>query len=299
MRLLFAILLAFGATFAATTDKNHYCAAMVKCLDTKPSDCSEADFKPAAKIKYDAEYCEPFKEMQARGLKAGTKVGREVYTKLAGDYRVIYESKGTLQATADMMAFLFDNMSFTAKLINAYKDASYDLHYTSKDRKKFAGSNGRSLSGTFTWALQDSAGTKLGLRNVFMGYGSAQVLKWKLHGSAVAVLDLDPKKDGTMKYRLRAIVFPGNSVLNSIMQMRIFKAVVGDKIDHIVSDIVSSAKSFADGNRKPIQKSKDFEAGEMKQTMELFNQVTEGKLKWQLGDWQNHEGLRNGTKAKP
>lgn len=299
MPFLLAILLAATLAFPATTSKNHYCAALSKCLDIRPSDCTEAEFKPVAKIKYDAAYCEPFKEMQRRGLKAQHKVGREIYTKLAGDYRVIYESKGTLQATADMMSFLFDNMNFTAKLINAYKDASYDLRYTSKDRKSFAGSNGRSLSGTFTWALQDSAGTKLGFRNVFLGYGSAQVLKWKLHGSAVAVLDLDPRQDGTVKYTLRAIVFPGNSVLNSIMQMRIFKSVVGDKIDHIVSDIVSSAKSFADGNRKPIQKSKEFDSPELKRTMELFNQVTGGKLKWQLGDWKNYEGEKNGTEAKP
>ena len=182
-------------------------------------------------------------EITKRGLSADPKItgATEIYSRLRRQYRAIYENKGTLPLGQNVISYLFDNMPFTAELINAYLGTNYKLEYTSKDRRFFSGSNGRSLSGEFFWALQDSAGQKLGMRNVFFGYGHAQVLKWALHGTAVAYLDMDPVSDKEIRYKLTAIVFPGNSVLNSIMQMRVFKSVVGDNIDHIVKDIKKSS----------------------------------------------------------
>ncbi len=284
------------------------CPAVKICLNETLSGCP-ATIQQNKRINYDSVFCAPFKELKARGLSAENPVGREIYTKLSGEYRVLYESQGTVAATASMMSFLFDHMPFTAELINAYQDAKYELNYTNKSHTSFSGTNGRSLSGDFIWALQDSAGVQKGFRNVFLGYGRAKVLKWSLRGTAIAFLDMNPMPGGLVQYRLRAVVFPANSILNSIMQMRLFKAVVSDKIDHIVQDVVQSAQSFAKGNKKPIEKllkeketavqkmsqdkkntkpaphnnNMEKNSKRFKETLEEFERVVKGKS-WTLGD---------------
>ena len=189
-------------------------------------------------------------------------------------------------------------MPFTAQLINAYLGTNYQLEYTSKNRRFFSGSNGRSLSGEFYWALQDSAGQKLGMRNVFFGYGHAQVLKWALHGTAVAYLDFYPVSETEIRYKLTAIVFPGNSVLNSIMQMRVFKSVVSDKIDHIVSDIKKSSGEYFKGNKEPMLKSAALKSMENVQYILDFENVVNG-APWKLGDFEKLQEQRRHAKEVP
>ena len=220
-------------------DMRSFCSGMHKCLDIKYDACTEADLKPWPKISYDEEFCGPYKEIVKRGFPLDIKAPMmtDVFLRLGRQYRAIYSSEGTLPLEVNEISYLFDNMPFTADLINAYLESEYTLEYNSLNRRYFSGSNGHGLSGDFYWALQDSAGTKTMLRNMFFGYGYAQILKWSLKGTAVAFLDMDLVAPRKLKYKLTAVVFPANSVLNSIMQMRVFKSVVGDKIDHIVKDI--------------------------------------------------------------
>lgn len=293
------LFLCIFAVFSMAADKAQLCPAVQKCLGITLEQCSQEDLKPLGKVKYDEEFCKPFKEISKRGLDPKSKVGEELYGKLGSEYRVIYEYKGSLPATPSMMAFLFDYMPFTAKLVNAYQDENYELHYTSKDHRKFSGSNGRSLSGDFIWALQDSAGTKKLMRNVFLGYGRAKVLKWSLQGIAVAYLDMEQNTKGEMNYKLTAIVFPANPILNSIMQMDVFRKVVNMKLDRIVKDVVGSAKTYAKGNKKPIAKSKLFTSQEDQELLKAFEEVVGGR-KWELGDamkiaeQKKQEGTQNG-----
>ena len=276
------------------------CSGVKKCLNIDYGFCTEADQKPWPKVKYNDEYCEPFKEITKRGLPADPNItgATEIYSRLGRQYRVIYENRGALPANERMLSFLFDNMPFTAQLINAYLGTNYQLEYTSKNRRFFSGSNGRSLSGEFYWALQDSAGQKLGMRNVFFGYGHAQVLKWALHGTAVAYLDFYPVSETEIRYKLTAIVFPGNSVLNSIMQMRVFKSVVSDKIDHIVSDIKKSSGEYFKGNKEPMLKSASLKSMENVQYVVDFENVVNG-APWKLGDFEKLRKQREQTKEVP
>lgn len=287
------IFICIFAVCSIAADKELLCPAVQKCLNITLEQCSTEDLKPHKKIKYDSAFCAPFIEISKRGLDPRSAVGNELYAKLGSEYRVIYEYKGSLPATKNMMAFLFDYMPFTAKLVNAYQGENYELHYNSKDQKTFSGTNGRSLSGDFIWALQDSAGTKKLLRNVFLGYGKCHILRWDLQGIAVAYLDMDPNTKGEMNYKLTAIVFPANSVLNSIMQMDLFRKVVNTKLDHIVKDVVGSAKTYAKGDKKPIVKSKLFTSPRDQELLKLFEEVVAGR-NWELGD-----ALKQSAENKP
>lgn len=278
---------AIKARLGNDDDYRSLCSGVKACLNMDYPTCTAEDQVPWPKVKYDSDYCAPFIEITKRGFKADPAVPMsiEIYARLGRQYRVIYENKGTLPLGADVISYLFDNMPFTAQLINAYLDSHYELNYTSSNRRFFSGSNGRSLSGDFYWALQDSAGQKLGMRNLFFGYGHAKILKWSLHGTAVAYLDMDEVSRKELKYKLTAIVFPANTVLNSIMQMKVFKSVVDQKIDDIVDDIKKASGSYFSGNKEPMLKSAVLKSDENVQYIIDFENVVNGGH-WRLGDFE-------------
>jgi len=266
-------------------DVRSFCSGMNKCLDIKYEACTEEELTPWSRIDYNTEYCAPYKEIVKRGFSLNMKepLVIDIFMRLGRKYRAIYESEGTLPLEVDEISFLFDNMPFTADLINAYLETEYTLEYNSLDRRYFSGGNGHGLSGDFYWALQDSAGTKLMLRNMFFGYGYAQILRWSLRGTAVAFLDMNLVAPRTIKYKLTAYVFPGNSVLNSIMQMRVFKNVVNSKIDDVVNDIKKAASMYYGGNKQPIEKNEKLRTPENARHVAEFDKVVAG-APWKLGD---------------
>ena len=268
-------------------DVRSLCSGLKKCLDVDFRGCSAGDKHPWPHLKYDDEYCGVFHEVVKRGFepKAGEPMVEEIFARLGRRYRAIYENKGTLPLGETVISYLFDNMPFTADLINAYLETNYELEYTSPNRRFFRGSNGRSLSGEFYWALQDSAGQKLGMRYLFFGYGHAKVLKWSLHGTAIAFLDMDEMPNKQIKYKLTAIVFPANSVLNSIMQMKVFKSVVNDKIDHIVSDIKKASGKYFGGDKGPMLTNARLKSFDNVQYVIDFENVVNG-APWKLGDFE-------------
>lgn len=269
------------------------CSGLKACLNVDYEGCLESDQKPLPKIKYDKEFCEPYKEISKRGFKpsAKTEMSVEIFSRLGKQYRAIYVNKGTLPLNENVIGYLFDNMPFTATLINTYLETNYTLTYPSSNHRYFNGSNGRSLTGEFYWALQDSAGYKLGLRNLFFGYGHAKILKWSLSGTAVAYLDMDPLPGNKLSYKLTAIVFPANTVLNSIMQMGVFKKVVNEKLDDIVSDVKKAAGMYFGGNLEPIKKSSVLKSKENVQYLQDFESVVKGKP-WKLGDFDKLQKQR-------
>ena len=274
-------------------DLRALCSGLKICMDIDYEGCFEEDKKPWPHHKYDKEFCGVFKEVEKRGFLPDPNVtmAAEVYARLGRRYRAIYVNEGTLPLNEDVIKYLFDNMPFTAQLINAYLDENYTLEYTHPNRRFFNGSNGRSLSGEFYWALQDSAGKRLGMRNLFFGYGHAHVLKWQLHGTAIAYLDMDPLPGNKLKYKLTAVVFPANSMLNSIMQMKVFRSVVNSKIDQIVDDVKKASKMYFSGNKEPMLKSASLKSAENVQYVLDFEEVVNG-AHWELGDFERLQKAR-------
>jgi hypothetical protein len=225
-------------------------------------------------LEYTPEVCSPFRELRGRGIDLNSAIAQTMLSSLGGEYRVLYEVSGTLPVNVQMMDYLMDHMPFTAELVNAYQETKYAIQYLDPNKKRFKGDNGRSLRGTFRWVLQDSAGAKSGQRHVFWGLGSAKVLLWELHGLAVIFFDLDPVDQRHMKYRLRAIVFPGNGMLNGVMKMDVFRSVAMEKMQMIVGHIEASARRFGAGDRKPIQQSEVFKKNAaLKELLQGFDAV--------------------------
>ncbi len=267
------ILFTFFASWADPNAKQ-LCSGVQQCLGYKLPGCKVADTQPFEDLVYTPEVCSPFRELRNRGLDFQTPIAQTMLSSLGGKYRVLYEVSAVLPVNVQMMDYLLANMPFTAELVNAYEGTKYNIQYLESNKKRFKGDNGSNLRGTFRWIADDSAGTRKGQRHIFWGLGSAKVLLWELHGLAVIFFDIDPVDSKHMKYRLRAIVFPSNGMLNSVMRMDMFRNVAMEKMQKIVGNIESAAKRFGAGERKPIQTSTLFQNSKvMKEILQGFDAV--------------------------
>jgi len=253
------------------------CSGVKQCLNYDFPQCSAEEKKPNPDIKYNPEFCAPYIELKNRGLKTNNPRAYDLYRYMGRQYRVVYKLNGKLPVSKEMMIYLFDNMDFTAQLVNAYRKTKYTIKYDSPDRKAFSGDNGDNLFGSFVWLLNDSAGRDPGMHNVFFGRGKTKILAWKLHGTATAILDLKAIGKDSVSYEFRSIVSPSGAVLNSIMNLGVFNKVVSGKIKEIVDNIEGAAREFANGNRSPISSYPVFKSGKWKKNLQEFDVVTKKK----------------------
>lgn len=281
--LLFAI---FSLSSAGPTKdelRRNACAAAKACLGTTLPRCSEQELTPVEGVRFDPDFCGPFKDLRDRGIDLQSPVTFEIFGHLGSRYRVIYETSGKLPVSGDMISYLFDHFPFTTVLVNLFQGTEYTIHYNSANQRLFSGNNGGHLFGDFYWVLQDSAGTGKGFHNVFYGSGRCKILKWNLHGIAVAILDMHPE-NGQTHYRFKAIVFPANAVLNSIMKMGFFRDVVNSKIAEIIKNISESSESYIAGNHTPVDTSSILKSPRFAPELAEFREVAAGKIKWTVGD---------------
>lgn len=283
--LLFALLSLASAAETRDALRHNACAATRECLGIILPQCSEKELAPVKDIEYDRDFCAPFDDLKGRGIDLRSPVTFEILGHLGNRYRVIYEAEGKLPVSGDMMSYLFDHFPFTTVLVNLFQGTEYTIHYNSANQRLFSGNNGGHLFGDFYWVLQDSAGTGKGFHNVFYGSGRCKILKWNLHGIAVAVLDMHPDPaNGQTRYRFKAIVFPANAVLNSIMKMGFFRDVVNSKISEIIRNISESSESYVAGNHAPVDTSSLLKSPRYAKELAEFREVAAGKLKWTVGD---------------
>lgn len=281
--LLFAI---FSLSSAGPTKdelRRNACAAAKACLGTTLPRCSEQELTPVEGVRFDLDFCGPFKDLRDRGIDLQSPVTFEIFGHLGSRYRVIYETSGKLPVSGGMISYLFDHFPFTTVLVNLFQGTEYTIHYNSANQRLFSGNNGGHLFGDFYWVLQDSAGTGKGFHNVFYGSGRCKILKWNLHGIAVAILDMHPE-NGQTHYRFKAIVFPANAVLNSIMKMGFFRDVVNSKIAEIIKNISESSESYVAGNHAPVDTSSILKSPRFAPELAEFREVAAGKIKWTVGD---------------
>jgi len=275
--LIFALAFVFVSAICAKepdAGRLAMCSGVKQCLNYDFPQCSAEEKKPNPDIKYNAEFCAPYIELKQRGLQANDHRARDLFRYMGRQYRVIYKLNGTLPVSKDIMMYLFDNMEFTAQLVNAYRKTKYTITYDTPDRKIFSGDNGDNLFGNFVWLLNDSAGLNTGMHHVFFGRGRTKILSKNLYGTATAILDLKEKGKDSVAYEFRAIVSPSGAILNTLMNLGFFKSVVNGKIKEIIDNIEQAANEFSKGNRKPISDYARFKEEKWKKNLLEFEEIT-------------------------
>jgi hypothetical protein len=264
--LLAGIICTLLCTFAhaRTADHSTYCSGMYYCLQETVKGCSAEDYTSGDIPKTDT-YCSIFKDLQARGLRSTSTQGRQIYQKVSGKHHVEYTLEGTLPMPAEVMTHLMNNLPFAAQLVNAYQGTNFQAAYLDKTKKRFSGS-GESLSGIFNTVLQNAGQT----RSLYHGFGTTEVLVWRLSGTALVMFDFEEVGPQKLTYRVRCIVFPHNVFVKSILNFFLFRNAIVDVLDETFGDIQDSAMAFHRGEHAPIENYPAFSTPEGRQQIEEF-----------------------------
>ena len=194
--------------------------------------------------------------------------GKQIYKKVSGKHRVEYAIDGTLPLSAAVITYLMNNLPFAAQLVNAYQGTKYQAAYLDKTKKRFSGS-GESLSGVFTTVLQNEQQT----RSLYHGSGTAEVMVWRLRGTALVTFDFEEAGPRAITYRLRCMVFPNSLFVKSILNFSLFRNAIVKVLDETVGYIQDSAVAFQRGEREPIKNYPAFSTPEGRQHIKEFQEL--------------------------
>jgi hypothetical protein len=218
-------------------------------------------------FEFDSTRCLEARLLNARGVTPTHPiVGYKLYRFLGMEYRVIYTVEDDLPISEARMAYLLGDLPLAARLVSHFRKESYTAQYLDPERKAFKGTKGKRLKGE----ARLISGTTAEKRLFYFGYGVAEVAWWKLKGPALMDFSYAmPPKGKTLKYRMKILVFPGSGVINTIMNMGMFRKVVLGKIKEVLEDITDSARQLAAGGGAELLESKDW-SEEEKRKIEAF-----------------------------
>jgi len=173
----------------------------------------------------------------------------------------MYVVVDTVPIPMPALDLLMANIPVAAKLINSYRDTKYQAEYPiAHDSLFFKGNNGKNLSGQARqlWIRDDHR------ERVYWGQGKVSVLKWNMVGNVVIEFRAWPVAPGSplTSYSLRFTMFPANALVNSIMNMGMFKSVALGKIQEILDDVMQASQAYAQG--KPALKPVTYTPEELK-----------------------------------
>ncbi|HKP96402.1 MAG TPA: hypothetical protein VJ385_11660 [Fibrobacteria bacterium] len=238
-------------------------------LPLPPGYCPDPSALEKPKFKYDSTRCQEGRTLTARGVgPSHPLVGYNLYRFLGMEYRVLYTVEDELPISDARLAYLLADLPLSARLVSHFMKEPYTAEYTDPLRTHFKGTKGKRLRGDAT-LISGSSGEK---RLFYFGYGVATVAWWTLRGPALMEFSYAPApgKDKVLKYRMKLLVFPGNGVINGIMNLGLFRKVVLGKVKEVLTDITGTAQKLAGGGGAEILKSKDWTAEEKKKIEEFL-----------------------------
>jgi hypothetical protein len=248
-------------TMEITPALRDYCKLLYACGLKVPSGACPAprELGTPAPFGPTSERCVEAKELEARGLRADhPEYGFRLYRFLGFEYRVVYAIPDTLPISRARFEYLLGDIPLAARLVAHYRNTPYEAQYTNLQRTHFKGSKGPRLRGE---ARLISGGFPEG-RLIYIGSGVAEVAFWTLVGPAMMdfryhAVPATAKVGERVAYDLKVVVFPGNGVINSIMNMGLFRNVVTGKVQDVLTDITETAKLLqADQGKQVLQNSK-------------------------------------------
>ncbi|MDB5047867.1 MAG: hypothetical protein JWO30_938 [Fibrobacteres bacterium] len=246
-----------------------FCNLLWGCALPVPAGyCPDQSTIAKPKFTYDSARCLEARTLTARGVgPSHPLIGYNLYRFLGMEYRVLYTVEDELPISEARLAYLLADLPLSARLVSHFMDEPYTAEYIDPQRTHFKGTKGKRLKGDAT-LISGSSDEK---RLFYFGYGVATVAWWTLRGPALMDFSYAPApgKDKVLKYKMKLLVFPGNGVINGIMNLGLFKKVVLGKVKEVLNDITGTAQKLAAGGSAEILKSKDWSAEE-KQKIEAF-----------------------------
>lgn len=251
-----------------------YCKLLYACgLKMPPGACPAPHaLGPPAPFGPSSERCVEARELESRGLRADhPEYGFRLYRFLGFEYRVVYAIPDTLPISRARLEYLLGDIPLAARLVAHYRNTPYEAQYTNPQRTHFKGSKGPRLRGE---ARLISGSFSEG-RLIYIGSGVAEVAFWTLVGPAMMdfryrEVPAAGKSGEKVAYDLKVVVFPGNGVINSIMNMGLFRNVVTGKVQDVLKDITETAKLLEADQGKQVLQSGKWSASDKKKVEALL-----------------------------
>lgn len=230
--------------------------------------CPDPSTLEKPKFAYDSARCQEGRTLTARGVAPSHPLyGYNLYRFLGMEYRVLYTIEDELPVSDERFAYLLADLPLAARLVSHFRSEPYTAEYIDPQHTHFKGTKGKRLRGDAT-LISGSSGEK---RLFYFGYGVATVAWWTLRGPVLmdfSYVDA-PGKAKVLKYKMKLLVFPGNGIINGIMNLGLFKKVVLSKVKEVLSDITETARKVSSGGAAEILTSKDW-SQEDKKKIEAF-----------------------------
>lgn len=251
-----------------------YCGLIYACgLKVRAGTCpAPKELGPPAPHSPTGERCVEARELEARGLRADNPdFGFRLFRLLGFEYRVVYRVPDTLPISRARLEYLMGDVPLAAKLISHYRQTPYKAEYVDAARTHFKGEKGERLRGE----AKIISGSFAERRLIYLGTGVAEVAFWTLVGPGMldfnyAEIPATGKTPERVAYELKIVVFPGNGVINSIMNMGIFRSVVTDKVRGVLTDITETAKLLQSDQGRQLLKNPKWSAEERRKIETLL-----------------------------
>lgn len=231
--------------------------------------CPDPSLLEKPDFEYDSIRCQEGRTLNARGVGPGHPLyGWNLYRFLGMEYRILYTVEDELPISEERMAYLLGDLPLSARLVSHFMKEPYTAEYLDAQRTHFKGTKGKHLRGDATLISGSSAEKRL----FYFGYGIATVAWWTLRGPALMEFSYAPApgKPKVLRYRMRLLVFPGNGVINGIMNLGLFRKVVLGKVKGVLLDITGTARKLSAGGAAEILKSKDWTPDEKRKIAEIL-----------------------------
>jgi hypothetical protein len=261
------------AKIRVTESQKDFCNLVWHCgLPMPPGSCPDSSQVEKPSYTYDSARCLEARTLTARGIgPSHPTIGWDLYKVLGMEYRVSYVVEADLPISNERLAYLLADLPLAARLISYFQKEPYTAEYLDAERKHFKGTKGTRLHGDATLISGSSDEKHL----FYFGYAVATVAWWTVRRPALMDFayaqtpNSDPNKH-TLHYKLKLLVFPGNGIINRIMNFGLFKTVVYGTIKAVLDDITQTAQKLANGGSHGILDRKDWSADEKRKIGEFL-----------------------------
>jgi hypothetical protein len=255
-----------------TDGQRDFCNLVLGCgLPMPKGYCPDPKYLPKPRFAYDSARCSEARLLNSRDVPPSHPLyGYNLYRFLGMEYRTLYDIRDEIRISEQRLAYLLADLPLAARLVSRFRDEPYTVEYVDAGHRHFKGTKGKRLRGDAT-LISGSIGER---RMFYFGYGIATIAWWTLKGPALLDFSYqaDPAKPGRLDYRLKLLVFPGNGVINGIMNLGLFRKVVLSKVKEVLADITETAKLLsAPGAAEKIRAAPDWTADEKRKIGEFLS----------------------------
>jgi hypothetical protein len=229
--------------------------------------CPDPKYVPKPGFQYDSTRCSEARLLVSRGIAPSHPLyGYKLYRFLGMEYRTLYNIEEELPISQERLAYLLADLPLAAHLLSRFQNEAYTAEYVDAGHTRCKGKRLRGDATLISGSTQEK-------HLFYFGYGVATVAWWTLKGPALMDFSYypDPSRPAVMKYRMKLLVFPGNGVINGIMNLGLFRKVVLSKVKEVLTDITATAKKLAaPGAAEKIQSAQDWTPEEKRKIAEFL-----------------------------